>query len=283
MTPGPVFYTSNFPDGWQSPPPNTAILRRSDRTQGPSMSEQRKATRAAPAAGTSRPHPDLQTQRPTSRPHHERTTPAITREAPWFAFNASSVPLPPEGPAFGANRFLLGANVPWVHHGLDIGTSAWRPEGGLHAHAEDAALLRQVFERLRSDGVQTARYFLLADGRAGVRFADDGTPEALDGSVFADVDVVLDAARTSGVGLLLVFLDAAWFAPASIVDGQPVRGHADTVRDPAKRSALLERILRPLLIRCADHPAVVGWEIVSGADPWLAGRGPAVPEGRGVL
>src|SRR5215471_20153028 len=182
------------------------------------MPLQRKPVRAAPEPGNSRVDPDQQSHRSTSRPFPERTTPAITREAPWFAFNASSVPLNPEGPPFGPNRFLLGANVPWVHYGVDIGTSAWRPEGGLHAHAEDAALLRQVFERLRSDGVQTARFFLLTDGRAGVRFADDGTPEALDGSVFADVDVVLDAAHTSGVGLLLVLLDAGWFGPASILD-----------------------------------------------------------------
>src|SRR5215471_20071094 len=217
--------------------------------RGPSMSQQRKVTRAAPAAGTSRPHPDLQTQRPTSRPHHERTTPAITREAPWFAFNASAVPLPPEGPPFSAHRFLLGANVPWVHHGLDIGTSAWRPEGGLHAHAEDAALLRQVFERLRTDGVETARFYLLTDGRAGVRFGEDGSPEALDGSVFTDIEVVLDAARAAGIGLILVLLDAAWLAPPGTVEDISVRGHAETIRDPVKRSALLERILRPILVR----------------------------------
>jgi hypothetical protein len=247
------------------------------------MSQQRKPVRAAPEAGISRPHPDQRTQRSSSRALPERTAPAITREAPWFAFNAESVPLSPEGPPFGPNRFLLGANVPWVHFGVDIGTSPWRPEGGLHTHAEDAALLRQVFERLRSDGVQTARFFLLADGRAGVRFADDGAPEALDGSVFADVDAVLDAARTSGLGLVLVLLDGSWFAPASIVDGQPVRGHADTVRDPVKRTALLERILRPLLIRCADHPAVVAWEVVSGADGCVAAHAAPLPGRRGLL
>jgi len=236
------------------------------------MSQQRKPVRAAPEAGRS-----------SSRPLPERTAPAITREAPWFAFNAESAPLNPEGPPFGPNRFLLGANVPWVHFGVDVGTSAWRPEGGLHAHAEDAALLRQVFERLHSDGVQTARFFLLADGRAGVRFADDGAPEALDGSVFADVDAVLDAARTSGVGLVLVLLDGSWFAPASVVDGQPVRGHGDTARDPVKRTALLERILRPLLIRYADHPAVVAWEVVSGVDGCVAGHAPPLPERRGLL
>jgi len=238
------------------------------------MSQQRKAVRAAPQAGNSSPHPDQRTPR--------RTAPAITREAPWFASNASTAPLTAEGPPFGPNRFLLGANVPWVHYGVDIGASAWRPEGGLHAHAEDAALLRQVFERLHADGVQSARFFLLADGRAGVRFSEDGTPEGLDGSVLADNDVVLEAARAAGIGLLLVLLDGEWLAPASVVDGQPVHGHADTVRDPVKRNALLERVLRPILIRCADHPAIVGWEILSGADLCVAGFGPAVPEPRGV-
>ena len=247
------------------------------------MSQQRKPVRAAPEPGNSRSHPDQRTPRSTSRPLPERTTPAITREAPWFAFNASSVPLNPEGPPFGPNRFLLGANVPWVHYGVDIGTSAWRPEGGLHAHPEDAALLRQVFERLRADGVETARFFLLADGRAGLRFADDGTPEALDGSVFADVDVVLEAARGSGISLLLVVFDSGFFGPASIVDGQPVRGHADTVREPQKRAALLERIVRPLVIRYADHPAVVAWEVVSGADAFVAQHGAPPPERGGLL
>ena len=246
------------------------------------MSQQRKAVRAAPESGNPRPTPDPRTPRSSSRPLPERTAPAITREAPWFAFNASTAPLNPDGPPFGPNRFLLGANVPWVHYGVDVGTSPWRPEGGLHAHPEDAALLRQVFERLRSDGVQTARFFLLADGRAGVRFGEDGTPEALDASVFADIDVVLEAARTTGVGLVLVLLDAGWVARASIVDGQPVRGHADTVRDPVKRAALLERVLRPILIRCADHPAIVAWEILSGADVCVAGVGPALPERRGL-
>lgn len=245
------------------------------------MSQHRKSSRAAPEAGVPRAHPDQRTQGSPSRPLHERTTPALTREAPWFAFNATTAPVHAEGPPFGPNRFLLGANVPWVHHGVDIGASAWRPEGGLHAHPEDAALLRQVFERLQADGVQTARFFLLADGRAGVRFAEDGTPDSLDGSVFPDIDVVLEAARAAGVQLILVLLDAGWLAPASVADGHPVRGHADTLRDPVKRSALLERVLRPILMRYADHPAVLAWEVLAGADVHVAGFGPAVPAPRG--
>jgi len=228
--------------------------------------------RAAPEATKTQSRPDGGMPRTTSR---ERTAPAITREAPWFAFNASSVPVQSEGPAFGPTRFVLGANVPWVHEGVDIGTSPLRPEGGLHAHPEDAALLRQVFERLRSDGVETARFFVLADGRAGLRFSEDGTPEGLDGAVFPDLEVVLEAARSSGIGLILVLLDERWMAPPSAFEGRQVGGHSDTIRDPAKRTALLERVLRPLLLRCADHPAILAWEILANADLQTVGHGPA--------
>jgi hypothetical protein len=246
------------------------------------MPLQRKPVRAAPEPGNSGVDPDQRNHRSSSRPLPERTAPAITREAPWFAFNASSVPLSSEGPQFGPNRFLLGANIPWVHYGVDVGTSPGRPEGGLHAHAEDAALLRQVFERLRADGVQTARFFLLADGRAGVRFAEDGTPEALDGAVFADIEVVLEAARGAGIGLVLVLLDASWLGPQATVEGCRVRGHSDTLRDPVRRTALLERVLRPILMRFADHPAVVAWEILNGADLAVTGLGPTPPPRQGL-
>ena len=241
------------------------------------MSEQRKRPRSAPESGVPRSSPDQRTQRSLPRPLHERTAPALTREAPWFAFNATTAPVHADGPPLGPNRFLLGANVPWVHHGIDIGASPWRPEGGLHAHPEDAALLRQVFERLQADGVQSARFFLLADGRAGVRFTEDGTPDALDGSVFPDIDLVLEAARAARVHLILVLLDAGWLAPRATSDGHPVRGHADTVRDPVKCAALLDRVLRPLLMRYADHPAVAAWEVLSAADVQVAALGPAAP------
>jgi len=218
---------------------------------------------------------------PARRPLPERTAPAITREAPWFAFNASAAPVAADGPAFGPTRFLLGANVPWVHPGLDVGTSPWRPEGGLHAHPEDAALLRQVFGRLCQDGIGFARYFVLGDGRAGVRFAPDGTPEGLDGSVFPDVELVLEAARSAGLSLVLVLLDAGWLLPTEL-EGRMVGGHADTLREPEKRSALLERVVRPLLMRFGDHPAVLAWELMHAPDRGTLGLCGETPKARSL-
>jgi hypothetical protein len=242
---------------------------------------QRTRVDAGPEAGSSAPRGPASRAsfRPFARPLPERTAPAITREAPWFAFNASQAPVPAEGPAFGPNRFVLGANVPWIQYGLDFGTSPGRPEGGLHAHADDAALLRQVFARLRADGVMHARLFVLADGRAGVRFAEDGTPESLDGSVLADLDVVVSAARESGVGLVLVLLDGDWLVPSG-GEGSSVGGHADTIREVSKRTALLERVLRPVLLRYADEPGVLAWEVMNAPDRRTLGL--ANPRGKQV-
>ena len=227
---------------------------------------QRKRGNAGPEAGGSPRAFSGTSFRPLGRSLPERTGPAITREAPWIAFNACSVPQSVEGPSFGPNRFVLGANVPWIQYGIDFGVSPGRPEGGLHRHPEDAALLRQVFARLQADGIAHARLFVLCDGRAGVRFAEDGTPESLDGAVFADLDVVMAAARQTGVGLILVLLDGDWLVSTELADGRLVGGHADTLREGSKRAALLERVLRPLLLRYADEPAVVAWEVMNAPE-----------------
>src|SRR4029450_10667751 len=36
--------------------------------------------------------------------------------------------------------FLIGANLPWVHYGIDFGANAWRPEGGVAQPAARAQL-----------------------------------------------------------------------------------------------------------------------------------------------
>jgi hypothetical protein len=45
-----------------------------------------------------------------------------------------------------------------------------------------------------------------------------------------------------------------------------VGGHADTLREVEKRTALLEKVLRPLLMRFGDHPAVLAWEVMHAPD-----------------
>lgn len=183
--------------------------------------------------------------------------------APWLAFNALTLPAPvaDSAPAFGPNRFLLGANLPWIRYGLDVGTSPVTPEGGLHAHAEGARALDAALARLRRDGVEHARVFLFCDGRAGIRFDADGTPEGLDAAVFPDVDVLLATAERHRIGLFLVLFDAGLVAAPSVSDGVQGGGHGDLVAEPAKRDALLKRVVEPLLSRYGAHPAIDAWDL----------------------
>ena len=37
--------------------------------------------------------------------------------------------------------FLIGANLPWIHYGIDFGANAWRPDGGV-AQPDERAQLR---------------------------------------------------------------------------------------------------------------------------------------------
>src|SRR5262249_50986142 len=65
---------------------------------------------------------------------------------------------------------------------------------------------------------------------------------------------------------VLVLLDSGWLLPTTLPDGRSVGGHADTLREAEKRTAVVERVLRPLLMRFGDHPAVLAWEVMPAPD-----------------
>jgi hypothetical protein len=208
---------------------------------------------------------------------------SATRTAPWLSFNATELPAPVSeaAPAFGPNRFLLGANLPWVRYGLDIGASSMTADGGLHADANAVGLLDAAFARLERDGVEYARVFLFCDGRAGIRFAADGTPEGLDAAVFPDLDVLLATAERHGIGLVLVLFDAGLMAAPALIDGLRCGGHGDVLSEEAKREALLERVVEPLLRRYGTHPTVEAWDLFDEPDCVSQGMHCPYPESRG--
>src|SRR5436190_21932303 len=107
----------------------------------------------------------------------------------------------------GADRFIVGANLPWVGYGTDIGASVWFPDGGLSAQPARRDLLERTFEALARDGVSIVRAFLLCDARSGVRFDAAGMPLGVDDAVFPDIDALVTAARQYGIGLMPVLLD----------------------------------------------------------------------------
>lgn len=165
--------------------------------------------------------------------------------------------------------FLIGANLPWVHYGIDFGANAWRPEGGI-SQPEERARLEVVFAELVASGVRYLRWFLFCDGRAGIHFGAGGRPLGLDDFVFRDVDAALEIAGRHGIRIMFVLLDFLWCDPASTTRGVQIGGHAHVLGEAGHREALLELVLRPLVEQYGEEPAILAWDIINEPE-WITG------------
>jgi len=169
------------------------------------------------------------------------------------------------------DRFVIGANLPWVGYGTDIGTSAWFPDGGLARQPAALDTLERAFARLAQDGIRIARVFVLCDARSGVVFDGAGSPLGLDGAALADFDALLGAARRYGLGLIPVLLDFHLCGPLEMVDGVQLGGRSKLIADPASRAAFIDRVLRPIIERGAGDDAVIAWDVINEPEWCLSG------------
>jgi hypothetical protein len=164
----------------------------------------------------------------------------------------------------------VGANLPWIAYGNDVGSNAWHPTGGLSAQPAALELLDRTFSSLDRDGVSLVRVFLMCDLRSGVRFDDDGVPAGLDDEVFPDIDAMVASARRHNVELMPVLLDFHLCKPARFVSGVQLGGRARLIGDPDARLALVDLVLRPIVERYGDEAAIVAWDIMNEPEWCLA-------------
>lgn len=172
-----------------------------------------------------------------------------------------------------SDRFVVGANLPWIGYGTDVGASAWHPTGGLSARPDALDLLDRTLAALASDGVPVVRTFLLCDARSGVRFDSDGVPIGLDDAVFPDIDALLATARRHHLRLILVLLDFHLCMSPRIVGDVQLGGRAHLVGDPDARLALVGSVLRPIVERYGDDEAIAAWDVMNEPE-WCFGSGP---------
>jgi hypothetical protein len=165
--------------------------------------------------------------------------------------------------------FFLAVNYPWLTYGADFGRSPWGHSG--ISLEQSRASVAADFAAIYSSGVSIVRWFLLCDGRSGIRFENE-IPVGPDDLLFADVAAALDLASQSNLLICFSLFDFLWLQTP---DAKPQPGKSansfpgrSALQFAGGREALLQRVLIPLFRKFRGHPALFAWEIVN--EPELA-------------
>jgi hypothetical protein len=170
--------------------------------------------------------------------------------------------------------FWIGINLPWQRYGGDFGANRWQPDGGVGQPGRRAAL-RDALAGIADRGIAIVRWFMLADGRAGLAESPSGEVVGLDQCVFRDADAAVEELDRAGLRALFVLFDFHWFRRARVVTGVRTGGRGPLVSDPARRPRLLERVVAPLLSRYGGHRSVLAWDVIN--EPEWVTRGLRLP------
>ena len=160
---------------------------------------------------------------------------------------------------------IPGINYPWTiydgraNYGCDFGRNRWNSHTGVTAHLAD---VRADFAAMAAAGIEVTRWFVLTDGRGGIRWSADGEIAGLDTEFFRDMDAALEIAASAGVRLCLVMLDFLWF-------DDPQRRLALLDRDGA--SSFLDRVVDPFVERYGAASAIHSFDLINEPD-WIIGE-----------
>jgi hypothetical protein len=170
-------------------------------------------------------------------------------------------------------RFMFGMNYAWHHFGGDFGgIAAWEQPG----IAANPAIPAEVAD-MAQHGVNVIRWWLWPSFRGdGVTFDESLTPTGLGGTALEDLEKALAIAEENDVYLMLTLFSFDGFAPDGESHGIFTPGLAPIAKDPSKRAALVNNVVRPFARAVAKSPLahrVVSWDVMN--EPEWAMTGPS--------
>jgi len=127
---------------------------------------------------------------------------------------------------------------------------------------ENPTVAEQDFANMASH-IRVVRWFVFGDGRAAPEFDQNGMVTGFDPYFYDDMDVVLAAARTHGIYLILVLFDFHLCDTAKMESGVRLGGHADLITNPTKRQSFIDKALKPMLSRYRGHSHILAWEVMN--------------------
>jgi len=116
---------------------------------------------------------------------------------------------------------------------------------------------------MAAEGVRVVKWRVFSDGRYGLVLDSNGTVTGLDDLFFPDIDAALEIAKRHDMYLVLTLFSSGFWTADCWSGTVHLGGQADTLTDPARRRALLDRAVVPLLDHVAASDRVAAFEIVA--------------------
>lgn len=192
-------------------------------------------------------------------------TPAITNR--WITITANLDNLAQQYPQFNQTRvraigIKIGTNSQAGEFSynenfyVDNVKTSEAPEIQFEFNSPDTRTEAEMKDAARLN-VQVLRWWLFADGRAGLKYDKDGFVTGLDDKFMNDFNEWIRLARSSELYLMPVLFDFLIGGEALIVDGVQTYGRADLISDSTKRQSLLENAVSPIFDILAEANEVV--------------------------
>ncbi|MGH2457442.1 MAG: hypothetical protein ACRDIY_01080 [Chloroflexota bacterium] len=160
----------------------------------------------------------------------------------------------------GRPYFWAGVNYPYKTS-QDFGTNAWGYSGV--AQPTTYQEIDTDFANLAASGVRVVKWRVFNDGRADPEFNANGYATGLDSHFYQDLDAALTLARKHGIYLVLTLFNSGFWTTECTQQDVHLGGHADSLVDPAKRQALIDNAIVPLMRHVGSNDRVLAFEIIA--------------------